>query len=97
MRTIVAFCVRLALQYRKEVAELNEAIGRRPAEVLARGAAHESARVQALEEENADLRTSLMANQQAMKMIMTKYKEQVASFEHGGLARNHAFLLQMIR
>lgn len=65
------------LQYRQEVDDLNASAGRRPKMVLAHGAAHESTRVQSLEQENSDLRTSVMAYQQAMKIVMTKFKEQV--------------------
>ena len=68
-------------QYRQEVEELNASAGRRPTLVLAHGAAHESSRVQALERENSDLRTSVMAYQQAMKIVMSKFKEQVLSDE----------------
>lgn len=65
-------------QYKEEVAELNEAAGQKPHSVLVASIQQENRHLRELQQENRELRAALEEHQNAMELIMSKYRQQVA-------------------
>lgn len=57
--------------------ELNEAARQRPHSVLVAGIHQENRNLRELEQENRELRTALEEHQNALELIMSKYRQQV--------------------
>lgn len=64
-------------QYADDVTELNEAARQRPHSVLVAGIQQENRHLRELEQENRELRTALEEHQNALELIMSKYRQQV--------------------
>ncbi|XP_066999705.1 FGFR1 oncogene partner 2 homolog isoform X2 [Anabrus simplex] len=64
-------------QYQEEVSELNEAARQRPHTVLVAGIQQENRHLRELQQENRELRAALEEHQNAMELIMSKYRQQV--------------------
>lgn len=65
------------LQYKEEVGELNEAARQRPHSVLIAGMQQESRHLRELQQENRELRIALEDHQNALELIMSKYRQQM--------------------
>ncbi|KAL1129598.1 hypothetical protein AAG570_012543 [Ranatra chinensis] len=64
-------------QYADEVAELNETARQRPHSVLVAGIQQESRNLRELQQENRELRAALEEHQNALELIMSKYRQQI--------------------
>ncbi|KAK3103018.1 hypothetical protein FSP39_015803 [Pinctada imbricata] len=64
-------------QYQDDIAELNEIAKHRPRSTLVLGIAQENRQIRELQQENRELRLSLEEHQQALALIMQKYREQI--------------------
>lgn len=65
------------LQYQDDINELNEIAKHRPRSTLVLGIAQENRQIRELQQENRELRLSLEEHQQALALIMQKYREQI--------------------
>lgn len=65
-------------QYKDEVGELNEAARQRPHSVLIAGIQQESRHLRELQQENRELRAALEDHQNALELIMSKYRQQMS-------------------
>nr|CAD7575447.1 unnamed protein product [Timema californicum] len=65
-------------QYQEEVSELNDAARQRPHTVLVAGIQQENRHLRELQQENRELRAALEEHQNALELIMSKYRQQVA-------------------
>lgn len=70
-------------QYADDVTELNEAARQRPHSVLVAGIQQENRHLRELEQENRELRTALEEHQNALELIMSKYRQQVTQLVRG--------------
>lgn len=64
-------------QYQDDINELNEIAKHRPRSTLVLGIAQENRQIRELQQENRELRLSLEEHQQALALIMQKYREQI--------------------
>jgi len=64
-------------QYKDEVGELNEAARQRPHSVLIAGIQQENRHLRELQQENRELRAALEEHQNALELIMSKYRQQM--------------------
>nr|CAD7426183.1 unnamed protein product [Timema monikensis] len=64
-------------QYQEEVSELNDAARQRPHTVLVAGIQQENRHLRELQQENRELRAALEEHQNALELIMSKYRQQV--------------------
>ncbi|KDR17017.1 FGFR1 oncogene partner 2-like protein [Zootermopsis nevadensis] len=64
-------------QYQEEVGELNETARQRPHTVLVAGIQQENRHLRELQQENRELRAALEEHQNALELIMSKYRQQV--------------------
>ncbi|RZF34929.1 hypothetical protein LSTR_LSTR011423 [Laodelphax striatellus] len=64
-------------QYSEETMELNELARQRPHSVLVAGIQQESRRLRELQQENRELRAALEDHQNALEVIMSKYRQHV--------------------
>lgn len=65
-------------QYSEDVEILNEAASQRSQSVLVAGLQRESQHLRELQAENRELRAALDDHQNALELIMSKYRQQVA-------------------
>jgi len=70
--------VLIPLQFSEDVEILNEAASQRSQSVLVAGLQRESQHMRELQAENRELRAALDDYQNAMELIMSKYRQQVA-------------------
>lgn len=66
-------------QYQEEVGELNEAARQRPHTVLVAGIQQENRHLRELQQENRELRAALEEHQNALELIMSKYRQQITN------------------
>ncbi|XP_023716910.1 FGFR1 oncogene partner 2 homolog [Cryptotermes secundus] len=64
-------------QYQEEVGDLNETARQRPHTVLVAGIQQENRHLRELQQENRELRAALEEHQNALELIMSKYRQQV--------------------
>ena len=64
------------LQYQEDVNELNEVARQRPHAALAAGIQQENRHLRKLQQENRELRAALEEYQNALELIMSKYRQQ---------------------
>nr|CAD7414114.1 unnamed protein product [Timema cristinae] len=64
-------------QYQEEVSELNDAAHQRPHTVLVAGIQQENRHLRELQQENRELKAALEEHQNALELIMSKYRQQV--------------------
>ncbi|XP_075235015.1 FGFR1 oncogene partner 2 homolog [Lycorma delicatula] len=64
-------------QYAEETGELNELARQRPHSVLVAGIQQESRNLRELRQENRELRAALEEHQNALEVIMSKYRQQI--------------------
>ncbi|XP_021924444.1 FGFR1 oncogene partner 2 homolog isoform X3 [Zootermopsis nevadensis] len=67
----------ICYQYQEEVGELNETARQRPHTVLVAGIQQENRHLRELQQENRELRAALEEHQNALELIMSKYRQQV--------------------
>lgn len=67
----------ICLQYAEEAGELNELARQRPHSVLVAGIQQESRHLRELQQENRELRAALEEHQNALEVIMSKYRQQM--------------------
>lgn len=65
-------------QYQEEVTELNESARQRPHTILVAGIQQENRHLRELMQENRELRIALEEHQNALELIMSKYRQQVS-------------------
>lgn len=65
-------------QYQDQVEDLNEIASQRPHTALVADIQHENRHLRDLQQENRELRAALEENQNALELIMTKYRQQVS-------------------
>jgi len=70
-------CNTIFWQYQEEVGELNETARQRPHTVLVAGIQQENRHLRELQQENRELRAALEEHQNALELIMSKYRQQV--------------------
>ena len=70
-------------QYQEEVSELNETARQRPHTVLVAGIQQENRHLRELQQENRELRAALEEHQNALELIMSKYRQQVTKLVSG--------------
>lgn len=70
-------------QYSDDVEKLNEAASQRPHSVLVAGLQRESQHLRELQAENRELRNALGDYQNAIELIMSKYRQQVSQLVTG--------------
>lgn len=63
-------------QYQEDVNELNEVARQRPHAALAAGIQQENRHLRKLQQENRELRAALEEHQNALELIMSKYRQQ---------------------
>uniref|UniRef100_H2YNP6 FGFR1 oncogene partner 2 homolog n=1 Tax=Ciona savignyi TaxID=51511 RepID=H2YNP6_CIOSA len=63
--------------YQENLKELNKVAGHRPRSTLVLGIQQENCAIQSLQGENDELRQSLSDHQNALELIMTKYRHQI--------------------
>uniref|UniRef100_H2YNP5 FGFR1 oncogene partner 2 homolog n=1 Tax=Ciona savignyi TaxID=51511 RepID=H2YNP5_CIOSA len=66
--------------YQENLKELNKVAGHRPRSTLVLGIQQENCAIQSLQGENDELRQSLSDHQNALELIMTKYRHQIVQF-----------------
>jgi len=71
-------------QYKDEVAELNETARQRPHSVLIAGIQQENRHLRDLQQENRELRAALEDHQNALELIMSKYRQQITQLVNTG-------------
>ncbi|XP_033751868.1 FGFR1 oncogene partner 2 homolog [Pecten maximus] len=64
-------------EYQDDITELNEIARHRPRSTLVLGIAQENRQIRELQQENRELRCSLEEHQNALELIMQKYREQM--------------------
>ncbi|KAL0273220.1 UNVERIFIED_CONTAM: hypothetical protein PYX00_005949 [Menopon gallinae] len=67
-----------SFQYTEDVEKLNEAASQRPHSVLVQGLKRESQHMRELRAENRELRIALAEYQNSVKLIMSKYRQQIS-------------------
>ncbi|XP_014256439.1 FGFR1 oncogene partner 2 homolog [Cimex lectularius] len=65
-------------QYAEDTAELNDTARHRPHSVLIAGIEHENRHLRDLQQENKELRDALEEQQNALELIMSKYRKQIS-------------------
>lgn len=70
-------------QYSDDVEKLNEAASQRPHSVLVAGLQRESQHLRELQAENRELRNALGDHQNALELIMSKYRQQISQLVTG--------------
>nr|XP_039256138.1 FGFR1 oncogene partner 2 homolog isoform X2 [Styela clava] len=65
---------------KKILIELNKVAGHRPRSTLVLGIQQENNAIRSLQHENDELRQSLTEHQNALELIMTKYRQQMMKF-----------------
>nr|XP_039256119.1 FGFR1 oncogene partner 2 homolog [Styela clava] len=66
--------------YQENLIELNKVAGHRPRSTLVLGIQQENNAIRSLQHENDELRQSLTDHQNALELIMTKYRQQMMKF-----------------
>ncbi|XP_077968571.1 FGFR1 oncogene partner 2 homolog isoform X2 [Styela clava] len=66
--------------YQENLIELNKVAGHRPRSTLVLGIQQENNAIRSLQHENDELRQSLTEPQNALELIMTKYRQQMMKF-----------------
>ncbi|XP_077968578.1 FGFR1 oncogene partner 2 homolog [Styela clava] len=66
--------------YQENLIELNQIAGHRPRSTLVLGIQQENNAIRSLQHEFDELRQSLTNHQNALKLIMTKYRQQMMKF-----------------
>lgn len=66
--------------YQENLIELNKVAGHRPRSTLVLGIQQENCAIRSLQQENDELRQSLVDHQDALELIMTKYRQQMMQF-----------------
>nr|CAB3245934.1 FGFR1 oncogene partner 2 homolog [Phallusia mammillata] len=66
--------------YQENLKELNKVAGHRPRSTLVLGIQQENCAIRSLQNENDELRQSLTDHQNALELIMTKYRHQMVQF-----------------
>ncbi|CAK8675218.1 FGFR1 oncogene partner 2 homolog [Clavelina lepadiformis] len=66
--------------YQENLKELNKVAGHRPRSTLILGIQQENCAIRSLQNENEELRQSLADHQNALELIMTKYRHQMVQF-----------------
>ncbi|XP_077968573.1 FGFR1 oncogene partner 2 homolog isoform X1 [Styela clava] len=66
--------------YQENLIELNKVAGHRPRSTLVLGIQQENNAIRSLQHENDELRQSLTEHQNALELIMTKYRQQMMKF-----------------
>ncbi|BES90862.1 Protein of unknown function (DUF837) [Nesidiocoris tenuis] len=70
-------------QYSDDIGELNEAARHRPHTALVAGIKQENRHLRDLQQENRELKAALEEQQNALELIMTKYRQQVSRLVNG--------------
>ncbi|CAG0886168.1 unnamed protein product [Cyprideis torosa] len=65
-------------EYQDELDEMNEVSHQRPRSVVAQGIQQEKRHIRELQHENRELQAALEETQNALDMVMTKYREQMS-------------------
>lgn len=66
-----------SFQYQEDLNELNEIARHRPRSALIMNLAQENTQIRELQAENRELKLALEEHQNAISLIMTKYREQI--------------------
>lgn len=66
--------------YQENLKEFNKVAGHQPRSTLVLGIQHENNAIRALQNENEELRQSLSEHQNALELIMSKYRHQMVQF-----------------
>lgn len=69
-------------QYADEVNDLNEMAKHRPHAALVAGIQQENRHLRDLQQENRELRAALEEQQNALELIMSKYRQQITKLSH---------------
>lgn len=66
--------------YEENLKEFNKVAGHKPRSTLVLGMQHENNAIRQLQHENEELKQSLSEHQNALELIMTKYRHQIVQF-----------------
>ena len=77
MKNLYIYSYYLVFQYQEDLNELNEIARHRPRSSLIMNLAQENTQIRELQAENRDLRLALEEHQNALELIMSKYREQI--------------------
>uniref|UniRef100_A0A1B6G2J8 FGFR1 oncogene partner 2 homolog n=1 Tax=Cuerna arida TaxID=1464854 RepID=A0A1B6G2J8_9HEMI len=81
-------------QYKDEVGELNDAARQRPHSVLIAGIQQENRHLRELQQENRELRAALEEHQNALELIMSKYRQQMTQLVNNSKQNFHTLYNQ---